>query len=102
MIELGLHDSEDKDNEIDDAMIAMREKEGDARAGINSDLHDPGSQGSRVSRDLEQDRSQLKCDRCSNRLSDLDWAEIKNKGWDAEIVELAPLCSNCIDHWRVL
>merc|ERR1712012_537417 len=81
---------------------ARLRKEGDASAVINSDPHDPGSEGSRVSRDLEQDRSQLKCDRCSNRLSDLDWAKIKSKGWDAEIVELAPLCSNCIDHWRVL
>merc|ERR1712122_184845 len=51
---------------------ARLRKEGDARAVINSDPHDPESQGSRASRDLEQDCSQLKCDRCSNRLSDLD------------------------------
>ena len=81
---------------------ARLQKERDAHAVINSDPHDPGSLGSRVSRDLEQDRSQLKCDRCSNRLSDLDWAKIKSKGWDAEIVEHAPFCSNCIDYWRVL
>ena len=81
---------------------ARLQKERDAHAVINSDPHDPGSLGSRVSRDLEQDRSQLKCDRCSNRLSDLDWAKIKSKGWDTEIVAHAPLCSNCIDHWRVL
>ena len=67
-----------------------------------NDPHDPGSLRSRVSRDLEQDRSQLKCDRCNNRLTDLDWSKIKSNGWDAEIVELAPFCSNCIDQWRVL
>ena len=81
---------------------ARLQKERDAHAVINSDPHDPGSLGSRVSRDLEQDRSQLKCDRCNNRLTDLDWSKIKSNGWDAEIVELAPFCSNCIDQWRVL
>ena len=81
---------------------ARLQKERDAHAVINSDPHDPGSQRSRVSRDLEQDRSQLKCDRCNNRLTDLDWSKIKSNGWDAEIVEHAPFCSNCIDHWRVL
>ena len=81
---------------------ARLQKERDAHAVINSDPHDPGSLRSRVSRDLEQDRSQLKCDRCNNRLTDLDWSKIKSNGWDAEIVEHAPFCSNCIDHWRVL
>ena len=81
---------------------ARLQKERDAHAVINSDPHDPGSQRSRVSRDLEQDRSQLKCDRCNNRLTDLDWSKIKSNGWDVEIVEHAPFCSNCIDHWRVL
>ena len=81
---------------------ARLQKERDAHAVINSDPHDPGSLRSRVSRDLEQDRSQLKCDRCNNRLTDLDWSKIKSNGWDAEIVEHAPFCSNCIDQWRVL
>ena len=81
---------------------ARLQKERDAHAVINSDPHDPGSQRSRGSHDPEQDRSQLKCDRCNNRLSDLDWAKIKSKGWDAEIVEHAPFCSSCIDQWRVL
>ena len=81
---------------------ARLQKERDAHAVINSDPHDPGSLRSRVSRDLEQDRSQLKCDRCNNRLTDLDWSKIKSNGWDAEIVEHAPFCSSCIDQWRVL
>merc|ERR1711884_101971 len=55
-------------------------RERDAHAVINSDPHDPGSLGSRVSRDLEQDRSQLKCDRCNNSLTDLDWSKIKSNG----------------------
>ena len=81
---------------------ARLQKERDAHAVIDPDHHDPGSQRSRVSCDLEQDRSQLKCDRCNNRLTDSDWSKIKSKGWDAEIVEHAPFCSSCIDQWRVL
>ena len=80
---------------------ARLQKESDAHAVTNSDPHDPGSQRSRVSRDLEQDRPQLKCDRCNNRLTDSDWSKIKSKGWDAKIVEHAPFCASCIDHWRV-
>ena len=80
---------------------ARLQKESDAHAVTNSDPHDPGSQRSRVSRDPEQDRPQLKCDRCNNRLTDSDWSKIKSKGWDAEIVEHAPFCASCIDHWRV-
>ena len=80
---------------------ARLQKESDAHAVTNSDPHDPGSQRSRVSRDLEQDRPQLKCDRCNNRLTDSDWSKIKSKGWDAEIMEHAPFCASCIDHWRV-
>ena len=68
---------------------------------LDPDPHDPGSQRSRVSRDLEQDRSQLKCDRCNNRLTDSDWSKIKSKGWDAEIVEHAPFCSSCIDQIKI-
>ena len=79
---------------------ARLQKESDAHAVTNSDPHDPGSQRSRVSRDPEQDRPQLKCDRCNNRLTDSDWSKIKSKGWDAEIVEHAPFCASCIDHWR--
>ena len=78
------------------------QKERDSHAVFNPDPHDPGSQRSRVSRDLEQDRSQLKCDRCNNRLTDSDWSKIQSKGWDAEIVEHSPFCSSCIDQWRVL
>ena len=81
---------------------ARLQKERDAHAVIDPDPHDPGSQRSRVSCDLEQDRSQLKCDRCNNRLTDSDWSKIKSKGWDAEIVEQAPFCPSCIDQWRVL
>jgi hypothetical protein len=81
---------------------ARLQKERDAHAVIDPDPHDPGSQRSRVSCDREQDRAQLKCDRCNNRLTDSDWSKIKSKGWDAEIVEHAPFCSSCIDQWRVL
>ena len=81
---------------------ARLQKERDAHAVIDPDPHDPGSQRSSLSRDLEQDRAQLKCDRCNNRLTDSDWSKIKSKGWDAEIVEHAPFCSSCIDQWRVL
>ena len=81
---------------------ARLQKERDAHAVIDPDSHDPGSQRSSLSRDLEQDRAQLKCDRCNNRLTDSDWSKIKSKGWDAEIVEHAPFCSSCIDQWRVL
>ena len=81
---------------------ARLQKESGAHAVIDPDPHDPGSQRSRVSCDREQDRAQLKCDRCNNRLTDSDWSKIKSKGWDAEIVEHAPFCSNCIDQWRVI
>ena len=81
---------------------ARLQKERDAHAVIDPDPHDPGSQRSRLSRDLEQDRAQLKCNRCNNRLTDSDWSKIKSKGWDAEIVEHAPFCSSCIDQLRVL
>ena len=81
---------------------ARLQKQRGAHAVIDPDPHDPGSQRSRVSCDREQDRAQLKCDRCNNRLTDSDWSKIKSKGWDAEIVEHAPFCSSCIDQWRVL
>ena len=81
---------------------ARLKKESDAHAVIDPDPHDPGSQRSRASCNREQDRAQLKCDRCNNRLTDSDWSKIKSKGWDAEIVEHAPFCSSCIDQWRVL
>ena len=81
---------------------ARLKKESDAHAEIDPDPHVPGSQRSRVSSDREQDRVQLRCDRCNNKLTDSDWSKIKSKGWDAEIVEHAPFCSSCIDQWRVL
>ena len=52
--------------------------------------------------DYLQDRVHFRCDRCNNKLTDLDWSKIKSKGWDAEIVKHAPFCSSCIDQWRVL
>ena len=73
---------------------ARLKKESDAHTEIDPDPHVPGSQRSRVSSDREQDRAQLRCDRCNNKLTDSDWSKIKSKGWDAEIVEHAPFCSS--------
>ena len=81
---------------------ARLKKESDAHAEFDRDPHVPGSQRSSVSSAGEQDRVHFKCDRCNNKLTDLDWSKIKSKGWDAEIVEHAPFCSSCIDQWRVL
>ena len=87
---------------------ARLQKESDAHAVTNSDPHDPGSQRSRVSRDLEQDRPQLQCNGCNNILTDSDLSEmdnlkqsLKSAGWDAAIVEQAPFCAACINHWSV-
>ena len=75
---------------------ARLKKESDAHAVFDPD------QRSSVSSAWEQDRVQLRCDRCNNKLTDLDWSKIKSKGWDAEIVKHAPFCCPCIDQWRVL
>ena len=87
---------------------ARLQKESDAHAVTNSDPHDPGSQRSRVSRDLEQDRPQLQCNACNNIMTDSDLSEmdnltqsLKRAGWDAEIVAQAPFCAACINHWSV-
>ena len=81
---------------------ARLKKESDAHAEFDRDPHVPGSQRSSVSSAGEQDRVHFRCDRCNNKLTDLDWSKIKSKGWDAEIVKHAPFCSSCIDQWRVL
>ena len=85
---------------------ARLQKESDAHAVTNSDPHDPGSQRSSGSCDLEQDRPQLQCSGCNNILTESDLSEmdnlnqsLKRAGWDAEWVEQSPACAACINHW---
>ena len=51
---------------------ARLKKESDAHAELDPDPHVPGSQRSGVSSAREQDCAHLRCDRCSNRLTDSD------------------------------
>ena len=51
---------------------ARLQKESDAHAVTNLDLHDSRSLRSSASRDLEQDRPQLQCCGCNNILTESD------------------------------
>ena len=73
---------------------ARLKKESDAHAEIDPDPHVPGSQRSSVSSAREQDRVQLRCDRCNNKLTDSDWSKLKSEGWVFGIVKH---CSPCIN-----
>ena len=87
---------------------ARLQKESDAHAVTNSDPHDPGSQRSSGSCDLEQDRPQLQCSGCNNTLTESYLSEmdnvnqsLKQAGWDTEWVEQHPACAACINHWTL-
>merc|ERR1712012_800317 len=51
---------------------ARLQRESDAHAVTNFDLHDSGSLRSSASCDLEQDRPQLQCGGCNNILTESD------------------------------
>ena len=102
---------EEEENETtvtNDPMSTLGPTRNSTDPEVMTDPHDPGSQRSSASCDLEQDRPQLLCSGCNNTLTESYLSEmdnvnqsLKQAGWDTEWVEQHPACAACINHWTL-